>query len=240
MQGFERIAPFLTHPLVLVGFVVLLFFGMVWALLRVGIIPPLRATTGGKIVHTFLYYGFVIALVVIVLGFAFQWYRVSQDGRRTRDVVPGVKPALISIFNTRAVKDPARHRTQIELTFKNTGEIETVGYIDSSILVNGVDRKSDTLPPKQLTFAPNQPVTLVLYLSNRSKQGFDDIWSGRHPVEARVRLKFHAMPSQERTYLYRGRLFTDDPRSIRFKAIMSTGGNRFLGSPAFQATYKRT
>lgn len=75
LTTFIKIAPYLTSPLVLVGFVLLLFFGFHRTLLKAGIIPPLNPHTGGKIVRLILRYGFVIALVVIVLGFVLELYR---------------------------------------------------------------------------------------------------------------------------------------------------------------------
>jgi hypothetical protein len=40
LAAFKEIAPYLTQPLVLVGFVLLLFFGLHRSLLKAGIIPP--------------------------------------------------------------------------------------------------------------------------------------------------------------------------------------------------------
>ncbi|WP_004175343.1 hypothetical protein [Nitrosospira lacus] len=72
---FKEVAPYLTNPLVLVGFVLLLFFGIHRALLKAGILPPLTPHTGGKVVQSFLRDGFVIALAVIILGFGFAFYQ---------------------------------------------------------------------------------------------------------------------------------------------------------------------
>lgn len=79
MEGFERIAPYLMQPLVLAGFVAFLFFGLLRLLLKAGVIPTLPPTIGGRIVQSFLRYGFVLALVVIFLGFALEAYRVRQN-----------------------------------------------------------------------------------------------------------------------------------------------------------------
>jgi tetratricopeptide (TPR) repeat protein len=81
IAAFKAVAPHLTNPLVLVGFALLLVFGVHRALLKAGIIPPLSRQTGGKVVQQFLRYGFVIALVVIGLGFALAFYqsRLEHD-----------------------------------------------------------------------------------------------------------------------------------------------------------------
>lgn len=78
LQAFKDIAPYLTHPLVLVGFVLLLFFGVHRTLIKAGIIPPLDQQTGSAVVQRLLRYGFVIALVVIVLGFGLQLLQGDQ------------------------------------------------------------------------------------------------------------------------------------------------------------------
>jgi hypothetical protein len=75
MPPFEKIAPFLTNPLVLVGFVVGLFYGLLRLLLKAKVIPPLTRNKGGQIVSSFLRYGFVVAVLVIVLGFGIEAYR---------------------------------------------------------------------------------------------------------------------------------------------------------------------
>ena len=78
LRAFKTIAPYLTHPLVLIGFVLLLFFGLLNHLIDSGIIPPLREGEASGIVYTLLNYVFVIGLAVIVLGFALQFYKTHQ------------------------------------------------------------------------------------------------------------------------------------------------------------------
>ena len=72
---FKDVAPYLTQPLVLVGFVLFLAFGVHRALLKAGTIPPLRPRSGSRVLQSLLRYGFVIALVVIVSGFVLEFYR---------------------------------------------------------------------------------------------------------------------------------------------------------------------
>lgn len=75
LAGFKDIAPYLTQPLVLVGFVLLIVFGVHRALLKAHVISPLPPRASGTVVQSFLKYGFVIALVAIVLGFALAFYQ---------------------------------------------------------------------------------------------------------------------------------------------------------------------
>ena len=78
LQAFKDIAPDLSNPMVLTGFVLLLFLGLHRSLLKAGIVPPLTAQTGGKVVQLFLRYGFLIALLVIVLGFGLAYYKAQK------------------------------------------------------------------------------------------------------------------------------------------------------------------
>jgi hypothetical protein len=78
LQAFGKIAPYLKHPLVLVGFLLLLFFGIHSRLIESGIIPPLTPEAGSGVVYVFLKYGFIIALAVIVLGFALAFFQTHH------------------------------------------------------------------------------------------------------------------------------------------------------------------
>ena len=79
LQAFKDIAPYLSDPLVLTGFVLLLFFGIHRSLLKARIILPLTTRTGGKVVQLLLRYGFLIALLVIVLGFGLAFYKIQKE-----------------------------------------------------------------------------------------------------------------------------------------------------------------
>jgi hypothetical protein len=85
LLGFDKIAPFLTNPLVLVGFVIFAFYGLLRLILKAGIIPPVAQTTGGQIIKTFLRYGFIVAIVTIVLGFLIEGYKTFVNARVVSD-----------------------------------------------------------------------------------------------------------------------------------------------------------
>jgi hypothetical protein len=67
---FEEVAPYLSNPLVLIGFVLSLMFSVHRALIKSGIIQPPDPATGGLIVFTILKYGLWVSLLIVVLGFA--------------------------------------------------------------------------------------------------------------------------------------------------------------------------
>jgi tetratricopeptide (TPR) repeat protein len=74
---FAQIAPYLTHPLVLAGFGLLLFFGLLRAVLKSRVMPTVSQSAGGKALLSLLRYGLVVALAVVVLGFALAFYQTQ-------------------------------------------------------------------------------------------------------------------------------------------------------------------
>lgn len=78
---FAKVAPYLTNPLVLIGFVLLLFFGIQTALIKSGILPPVSKTASGKIVRLLLNHAFIVALLLILSGFGLAAW--NSHGRKT-------------------------------------------------------------------------------------------------------------------------------------------------------------
>ena len=86
MKGFEQIAPYLSHPLVLIGFALSLLFGTYKQLIKSGIIPSVSSRTGGRLVQLFLQHGFLLIGLIILLGFGLQYYKASLD-KQTKDAM---------------------------------------------------------------------------------------------------------------------------------------------------------
>lgn len=80
LTAFKEIGPYLSHPLALVGFVLLLLFGVQRALIRSGVFKPIPEYEGPRILRLLLQYGFWLALLVVVLGFGLQ---LSRDQQRS-------------------------------------------------------------------------------------------------------------------------------------------------------------
>lgn len=93
-MDFATIAPFLTHPLVLTGFVSMLFFGLLKTLLKAGIMPELTQATGGAVVKLLVKYGFIIALTITLLGFGIEGHKTYLENAGDPDVVSKVNQAL--------------------------------------------------------------------------------------------------------------------------------------------------
>ena len=75
----SEVIPYLTHPLALVGYVLMLFFSVHRTLIKSGIIRPLRQQDGASVVHALLKYGFWIAALIIVAGVALQYVQNQPD-----------------------------------------------------------------------------------------------------------------------------------------------------------------
>jgi len=73
--NFDKIAPYLKDPLVLIG--LFIFLGLIFlrSLVKKGIIPVLQKNQGFNILKIILLYGFVIGLLIIILGF---WLKAKQ------------------------------------------------------------------------------------------------------------------------------------------------------------------
>jgi tetratricopeptide (TPR) repeat protein len=123
MSDFAKIAPYLEQPLVLVGFVLLLFFSIHRALIKSGVIPRLSAQSGSKVVASLLRYGFVLALMVVVLGFGKEYmtiyYQQTTANEQLRaalnnvnDIVNIREPHIAEMVRMRKVSAEDRERLQ--------------------------------------------------------------------------------------------------------------------------------
>jgi hypothetical protein len=76
MKAFAAVAPYLRHPLTLIGFGLFLVFGTFNRIIGAGILPTLNAEGGLQVVQLLLSYGFVLALVVTAMGLGLEYYKV--------------------------------------------------------------------------------------------------------------------------------------------------------------------
>lgn len=95
--GFEKIAPHLTSPLVLVGFVLLLAYTVYWQLMRSGVLKQVPQKERGLIVRLFLRYSFRLALTLLVTGLCLtEWNKYTDKVNRvdaSRQSVGTVEPS---------------------------------------------------------------------------------------------------------------------------------------------------
>ena len=79
-SGFTEVAPYLEDPLVLSGFALFLFFGALRLLVKR--LPVVTKKIAGIAVLRLVTFGFVLAIVVIVLGFGLRFMEVQSDAAR--------------------------------------------------------------------------------------------------------------------------------------------------------------
>ncbi|CAK8712998.1 MAG: Tetratricopeptide repeat-containing protein [Candidatus Electronema aureum] len=73
ITGFEKVAQYLTHPLALIGFVLMLVFGMHKEIVKSGLLPQVSKKDGSEILKLILRYGFWLGLVLVLAGFLLQF-----------------------------------------------------------------------------------------------------------------------------------------------------------------------
>jgi hypothetical protein len=84
-KPFVDIAPQLTQPLVLMGFVFLLVFGIHKALIKSDILTHINPGAGGTVVIMLIRYSFWLAVLVIVLGYGLKAYDIHHNGQSTHN-----------------------------------------------------------------------------------------------------------------------------------------------------------
>jgi hypothetical protein len=157
---FKDIAPFLQHPLVLVGFVILLFFGIVTALLKAGILPQLPQQSAADLAKRVINLGFIIAVLIIALGF---WQYASHSEKSERhDSEPSqavAKPET-AVGSHPQIKMPPKHGPWCRVTLLIPSELN-----DAEILVDGkladiVERKLTSVVIRMERREVSQKITL--------------------------------------------------------------------------------
>jgi hypothetical protein len=76
---FDKVAPALTHPLVLIGFAVMLFFGVLRVMTSAGILPKVSRGAAGEVLRSIIKYGFILAIAVVIMGFSLEIFKVSKS-----------------------------------------------------------------------------------------------------------------------------------------------------------------
>lgn len=79
---FAKIAPYLRDPLVLVGFGMFLAFSFSRFLVTKRVIPPLPPKLGFRILRLILLYGFLVGILVCLLGFGLKYREMNEADQR--------------------------------------------------------------------------------------------------------------------------------------------------------------
>ncbi|UDY85045.1 hypothetical protein [Vibrio diabolicus] len=82
MIEFDKIAPYLQDPLVLIGFVVFVFLSFCRYLVKNGVFPQLEQQGALLVLKLILSYGFIFGLLIISLGFGLKYKELSEAEQR--------------------------------------------------------------------------------------------------------------------------------------------------------------
>ena len=84
---FEKIAPHLAgSPLVLIGFVLLLAYGIHWQLMKSGLLRQVNQKDSSLIIRIILRYGFWLALTPLLAGFGLEAWKIYMEKEKTQTV----------------------------------------------------------------------------------------------------------------------------------------------------------
>ena len=125
---FAQVAPYLTNPLVLAGFGLLLFFALLRVVLRSKVMPTVSQSAGGRALLSLLRYGFFVALVVIVLGFALAFY---QTQRTTVDADQIIRD--FTAAKQEAAAEKASHQATLD-ALARLSELQDSGAFRAAVL----------------------------------------------------------------------------------------------------------
>jgi hypothetical protein len=85
---FAKIARYLDNPLVLIGFCLLLLFGVYRVLLKARLLKPLSQRQSSAVVRMILTHGFQLTVAIIVLGFVYAGFRYHNDKHKQNQQGP--------------------------------------------------------------------------------------------------------------------------------------------------------
>ncbi len=83
LPDFGKIARHLTNPLVLIGFVLMLLYGIHELLINSGLLSQVDPGESGEIIKLLLYYGFLLGLVLIPFGFGYASWKSWIEKKKT-------------------------------------------------------------------------------------------------------------------------------------------------------------
>ncbi|MGX9728212.1 MAG: tetratricopeptide repeat protein [Candidatus Electronema sp. VV] len=123
--GFEKIARHLARPLVLVGFVMTLLFGLHKLIVQSGLLSQVSASESSTIIKLILQYGFWLGLAVMVLGFGLAFFN-SWTEKKT--LIEAEKPIPIRIVQDEAAvsSPPPSSLPPQEFFFGRTKELASI------------------------------------------------------------------------------------------------------------------
>ncbi len=114
LAGFAKIAPYLTNPLVLAGFALLLLFGLLRALLKSPKVAILTQKTSGQALLRAVNFGFFAAVLVIVLGFGLAFYQTQRTTVDADQIIRDLKAATERAAASESKLDSIKRLTELQ------------------------------------------------------------------------------------------------------------------------------
>jgi len=111
---FEKIAPYLKDPLVLIGFFLFLGFLFCRYVLKQGIIPTLPPTLGFRILKIILLYGFLLGLLISGLGFYIKFRQLRADEQQKSAAAAERKRVDDAAIADRLRQEQALHQRDVD------------------------------------------------------------------------------------------------------------------------------
>ena len=82
MLDFDKIAPYLKDPMVLIGFFIFIVFLLIRIIIKQNIIPTLTRRDGFSFLKLLLLYGFVFGIALMILGFGLKYREISKKEQK--------------------------------------------------------------------------------------------------------------------------------------------------------------
>lgn len=143
---FDKIAPYLEEPLVLIGFVLFVFLGLARAIVGAGIVPKLTRRDGYRFMMRLLTYGFILALFIVFVGSGIKYKEISEEEQRPAKLQKDIERVCVSFetyqdnteFNDNEnINDfifQSLHRTG-RLFVNKAGEIQVLQFMNEGLRV---------------------------------------------------------------------------------------------------------
>ena len=138
--SFGDIAPYLQHPLVLVGFGVFVVFGFYRVRVGAQILPQVSRAASGRIVAMLVRYGFIVALVLMLLGFGLAFFREwrGEEARLAREAAVTDAIAAVEAQYTERVAALEGERTQ---------DRQTIASLNAAVRALAAQAEAPDAPP---------------------------------------------------------------------------------------------
>ncbi len=98
-NNIQEIVPYLKDPLTLVGICFILSLSFVRFLVRNGVIPPLSPPRGADVLKTILKYGFILGLVITLLGFGLEYREISHAEQQNREISHAEQQNIVKMLH---------------------------------------------------------------------------------------------------------------------------------------------